>query len=167
MKPLWLQAKPQRERLGARLTRAAMGAAALALLVAALIFNSYHYASRRAEVAEAALVQARITADGLSAALMFGDVHTATEVLGVLQASRDFASAAARSVDGALFASYRHGATDSVSWPGGRNGGTVQWDDEHLHVRAPIVHDTRLLGHVEVTLGVQSMRRESVFFAFA
>src|SRR5688500_8248264 len=68
MKPLWLKAKPQRDRLGARLTRAAMGAAALALLVAALIFNIYHYASRRAEMANASLVQARITADGLSAA---------------------------------------------------------------------------------------------------
>ncbi|MCW5656132.1 MAG: EAL domain-containing protein [Burkholderiaceae bacterium] len=165
MKLLWLQAKPKRERLGPRLTRAAMGAAALALLVAALIFNTYHYASRRAEMAEAALVQARITADALSAALMFGDVNTATEVLGFLKASPDFSAAVARGVDNAVFASYLHKPADHVSWSNGRGEGMVQWDDDHLHVRAPIVHDTRLLGHVEVVLGVQSLRRESGVFA--
>ena len=165
MKPLWLQAKPQRERLGARLTRAAMGAATLALLVAAVIFNSYHYASRRSEMADAALVQARITADALSAALMFGDANTATEVLGFLKASPDFTAAAARGLDGAVFASYQHSAGDAVSWPGGRSSSAVQWDSDHLHVRAPIVHDTRLLGHVEVTLGVKSLHRESGIFA--
>jgi diguanylate cyclase (GGDEF)-like protein len=165
MKPLWLLAKPQRERLGARLTRAAMGAATLALLVAAVIFNSYHYASRRSEMADAALVQARITADGLSAALMFGDANTATEVLGFLKASPDFTAAAARGLDGAVFASYQHSAGDAVSWPGGRSSSAVQWDSDHLHVRAPIVHDTRLLGHVEVTLGVRSLHRESGIFA--
>jgi diguanylate cyclase (GGDEF)-like protein len=165
MKPLWLQAKPQRERLGARLTRAAMGAAAIALLVAAVIFNSYHYASRRSEMADAALVQARITADGLSAALMFGDANTASEVLGFLKASPDFAGATARGLDGAVFASYQQSASDSVSWPSGRSSSAVQWDSDHLHVRAPIVHDTRLLGHVEVTLGVKSLRRESGIFA--
>ena len=165
MKPLWLQAKPQRERLGPRLTRAAMGAAALALLVAALIFNSYHYVSRRAEMADAALVQARITADALSAALMFGDVGAATEVLGFLKASPDFTTAQARGADGVVFASYLHKSADVVSWPSGRRESMVQWDDQHLHVRAPIVHDTRLLGHVEVTLGVQSLRRETGVFA--
>jgi diguanylate cyclase (GGDEF)-like protein len=164
VKPLWLKAKPQRDRLGARLTRAAMGAAALALLVAALIFNSYHYASRRAEMANASLVQARITADGLSAALMFGDVKAATEVLGLLKASPDFARAVARSADGAVFATYARTPADDVSWLSGRDS-TVQWDSDHLHVRAPIVHDTRLLGHVELALGVQSLRRESGIFA--
>jgi diguanylate cyclase (GGDEF)-like protein len=39
------------------------------------------------------------------------------------------------------------------------------WDGDHLHVRAPIMHDTRLLGHVELVLGMQSLRRESGFFA--
>ena len=62
MKPPWLQAKPKSEQLGVRLTRAAMGAAALALLVAALIFNSYHYASRRAEMAERKIAQAEAQA---------------------------------------------------------------------------------------------------------
>jgi len=165
MKPLWLQARPQSERLGAKLTRASMGAAAVALLVAAVIFNSYHYASRRTEMSDAALVQARITADALSAALMFGDVGAATEVLGFLKASPDFTSAQARSADGAVFASYLHKPEDAVSWPAGRREGMVQWDDDHLHVRAPIVHDTRLLGHVEVTLGVHSLRRETGIFA--
>jgi diguanylate cyclase (GGDEF)-like protein len=164
-RPLWLQAKPQRERLGPRLTRAAMGAAALALLVAALIFNSYHYASRRAEMAAAALVQARITADALSAALMFNDVAAATEVLGFLRASPDFAGALARGLDGAAFASYQPNAADRVTWPRGERESMVRWDDQHLHVRAPIVHDTRLLGHVELALGVQSLRRESGVFA--
>src|SRR5688500_7783227 len=120
MKPLWLQVKPQRERLGPRLTRAAMGAAALALLVAALIFNSYHYASRRSEMADSSLVQARITADGLSAALMFADVKAATEVLGLLKASPDFARALARSVDGSVFATYERTPADDLSWPSGR-----------------------------------------------
>jgi diguanylate cyclase (GGDEF)-like protein len=164
VKPLWLEAKPRRDRLGARLTRAAMGAAALALLVAALIFNTYHYASRRSEMVNASLVQARITADGLSAALTFGDVKAATEVLGLLKASPDFARAVARSADGGVFATYERTPADDVGWPAGDTS-IVQWDNDHLHVRAPIVHDARLLGHVEVVLGVQSLRRESGIFA--
>ena len=96
MKPPWLLARPNRERLGSRLTRAAMGAAALALLVAALIVKTDDPVTRRAALAAAAQVQARITADGLSAALMFGDVKTATEVLSFLKASPDFVGALAR-----------------------------------------------------------------------
>jgi diguanylate cyclase len=63
-----------------------------------------------------------------------------------------------------VFATYERTPTDGVNWPAGRNS-TVQWDSEHLHVRAPIVHDTRLLGHVELAQGVQSLRRESGIFA--
>jgi len=122
VKPPWLQARPSRERLGSRLTRAAMGAAALALLVAALIFNSYDHVTRRAALADAALVQARITADGLSAALMFGDVKTATEVLSFLKASPDFVSALARGSDGRVFASFSRKTGDDVRWPSHREG---------------------------------------------
>src|SRR5439155_4488283 len=52
---------------------------------------------------------------------------------------------------------------DEVRWP--HSGATVQWDDDHLHVRAPIVHDTRALGYVEIALEVKSLRRESGIFA--
>jgi diguanylate cyclase (GGDEF)-like protein len=164
MKPSWLDARPRRERLGPRLTRAAMGAATVALLVAAVIFNTYHYASRRAAMAEAALVQARITADGLSAALMFGDVNTATEVLSFLKASPDFAYATARSADGRVFASYNRSPAGTVTWPTPRDSQQL-WEQQHLHVRAPILHDMRLLGHVELSLSVDSLLRDAGIFA--
>jgi diguanylate cyclase len=158
-----LQALPRRERLGARLTRAAMGAAALALLVAAVIFNSYYHVSRRAELADAALVQARITADGLAAALVFRDAGTATEVLSFLKASPDFLGAQVRGSDDVVFATFSREAGQAVSWPS-HHTGVSGWDNNRLHVRVAVRHDSRLLGHLEITFGADSLMHQTVIF---
>jgi diguanylate cyclase (GGDEF)-like protein len=156
--------RPRRERLGTRLTRAAMGAAALALLVAAVIFNSYYHVSRRTELAEAAVVQARITADGLSAALMFRDSVAATEVLSYLKASPDFVRAVVRGNDGTVFAAFRRTPLDDDALPTPSRQALVMWEHNLLHVRVPVLQDSRLLGHLEVTLGAESLLHQTWIF---
>ena len=156
--------RPRRERLGTRLTRAAMGAAASALLVAAVIFNSYYYVSRRVELAEAALVQARITADGVSAALMFRDAVAATEVLSYLKASPDFVSAVVRGNDGSVFATFRRAPGDEAATASTLQHGLVTWVDGRLNVRVPVLQDTRLLGHLDLTLSADSLLRQTWIF---
>src|SRR5512138_711539 len=164
MSDAFVPQRPRRERLGTRLTRAAMGAAALALLVAAVIFNSYYYVSRRAELAEAAVVQARITADGVSAALMFRDAVAATEVLSYLKASPDFVSAVVRANDGSVFATFRRTPGDVPLAASPPPRGLVTWADGQLHVRVPVLQDTRLLGHLDLTLGADSLLHQAWIF---
>lgn len=95
-----------RPGLGGRVTRAVAVGACTALLVSGLILDSFVYVSLRAALVDDLTIQARITADSSSAAIVFGDATAATQILAAMQASPSIEYAELRDVRRRLVAQY-------------------------------------------------------------
>jgi signal transduction histidine kinase len=79
---------------------------ALVLLLTSAAFAGYQYLSFRASARERLAVRGQIIAANSTAALAFGDVAAAREILSALQADPHVQAAALFSGDGSLFATY-------------------------------------------------------------
>lgn len=168
LSPRPLVTGPLRRRLGTRLTRAAVAAAGVALLVAGLILNLYMFFSSRAALAHDLQVQARIVADNSAAALLFGDASTAGETLASLQASPTVESAALYDLKGRRFALYQRAgsaapvvlseaqrtvALSGVLFAGGR-----------AHVVETVLQDGLAIGRIELAASLQPLQQRTLLF---
>ena len=142
------------QRLGVRLTRAAVMAAGLALLVVGVCLNVLMYFWTSDRMAEDARVQVRIMADNSVAPMMFGDVRAATETLASLRASPTVMRAALTDTQGRVFADYRRGARDSASAA-----------SRVLHTSEPVTHGGRVLGHLTLTTSRELLHERVLQFA--
>ncbi len=80
--------------------------AGLALLTVVLALTAVDYWSTRSAMLQDSLVEAAIVADNVSAAVVFRDTETATEMLSALRSSSMVLSAGVYDRDGVLFAHY-------------------------------------------------------------
>jgi len=168
-RPLPLIPGQPRQRLGLRLTRTAIAAAGVALLVAGVILNVFLYFWSRAALVEDMMVQARVAADNTAAPLLFNDLGAASETLGSLQASRAVLSARLFDARGAVFAVY-HRFTNDVPPPlpataSGALPAPAVFHRGWLYVNAPVRQDGRLLGRVELTVTLQPLFDRAIVFA--
>lgn len=142
------------QRLGVRLTRAAVMAAGLALLVVGVSLNVLMYFWTSDRMAEDARVQVRIMADNSVAPMVFGDVRAASETLASLRASPTVLRAALTDTQGRVFAEYRRGPRDSALAA-----------SRVLHTSEPVVHAGRLLGQLTLTTSRELLHERVLQFA--
>lgn len=142
------------QRLGVRLTRAAVMAAGLALLVVGVSLNVLMYFWTSDRMAEDARVQVRIMADNSVAPMMFGDVRAATETLASLRASPTVLRAALADPQGRVFADYRRSYRDASAA-----------SSRVLHTSEPVTHGGRLLGHLTLTTSRELLHERVLQFA--
>jgi diguanylate cyclase (GGDEF)-like protein len=96
-----------RGALGLRLTRLALGATALALLITGVVLNAAMFLQSRDTLIDETTIQARVIAANLSAALLFQDSHATGEMLGSLERSPGVRRATVFDARGLLFVDYR------------------------------------------------------------
>lgn len=141
-------------RLGGRLTRAAVMAAGVALLVVGVSLNVLMYFWTSDRMAEDARVQVRIMADNSVAPMMFGDVRAATETLASLRASPTVLRAALADSQGRVFAEYRRNYRDAATA-----------SSRVLHTSEPVTHAGRLLGQLTLTTSRELLHERVLQFA--
>ncbi|MED5618855.1 putative bifunctional diguanylate cyclase/phosphodiesterase [Ideonella sp. BN130291] len=159
-----------RHRLGLRLTRAAVAAAGVALLVTGLVLNAFLFFSSRSALHEDMQAQARMAGDNSAAALLFGDVPTANEILASLQASSVVLSATLFDARGERFAAYqRPGVAPAAPLSDAERAAALAgplFRDGQLVVIRPVRQDTRAVGRIELVVSLQALERRAIDFAF-
>lgn len=148
--------------LGQRLTRAVVVSSAVALLLSGLIFDAFLYLSLRATLVEDVTVQARITAEHSSAALVFDDRRVAAATLASLEASPLIRHAELRGAEGQLIAQF-HAEGDTIEpLPAVNAAGSTEvvhaFNDDTLVVAAPVVEHGRMLGSLHVAASLAPLR---------
>jgi len=103
--------------LARRLTRLALGAAALALLVAGTLLNATAFLFERQALAQDATAQAQVIAANAAAALLFGDATAAQETLASLRAAPHISDARLITLRGETLARYRRDAAAPQAGP--------------------------------------------------
>jgi diguanylate cyclase (GGDEF)-like protein len=98
--------------LGGRVSRAVALGAGFALLASGLILDAFVYVSLRATLVDDFTIQARITAESSSAAIVFRDTNAATQILAAMQVSPSVEHAELRDVDGGLVAQYTRAGSE-------------------------------------------------------
>ncbi|HET9646126.1 MAG TPA: diguanylate cyclase, partial [Burkholderiaceae bacterium] len=154
-----------RQSLGARLTRAAVAAAGVALLVAGLILNVFMYFWLRNALEADVKVQSLVTADNVLAPLLFGDLRAARETLASLRAAPAIVSACLYDDKGRPFASYERSSGDVCDSLAVRQ--EVVLHGKHLHVASPVHQKEggRTIGRVELVATLQPLMQRSLLFA--
>jgi diguanylate cyclase (GGDEF)-like protein len=117
--------------LAARLTRLALSAAGLALLVAGVLLNVALYFQARDILVADTTAQARLIAASSTAAVVFGDAAAATEILASLSNVQALDRATLFDLRGTVLAEYHH------------HGGVAHTlgDDWSIAVADPVMHD--------------------------
>jgi diguanylate cyclase (GGDEF)-like protein len=156
-----------RRRLGLRLTRAAVAAAGVALVVAGLILNLFVFFWSRAALVHDLRVQARIVADNSSAAVLFNDAATARETLSSLQASSTVDSATLMDLNGGRFAVYRRPGTAVSPLDAGQQAEALQnplFRDGRVHVVETVMQDGRAIGRIELAASLHPLKQRALLF---
>ena len=104
-RPRWRQVP--RGALGLRLTRLALGATVLALLITGVVLNAAMFLQSRETLIDETTIQARVIAANLGAALLFQDSHATGEILGSLERSPGVQRATVFDARGMLFVDYQ------------------------------------------------------------
>ncbi len=148
--------------LGRRLTRAVVVSSAVALLLSGLIFDAFVYLSLRAALIEELTVQARITAEHSSAALVFDDRRVATATLASLEASPLIRHAELRGADGQPIAHFHAAGRATEPLPAVDPAGSAEvvhaFTDDALVVVAPVIEHGRVLGSLHVAASLAPLR---------
>jgi diguanylate cyclase (GGDEF)-like protein len=111
--------------LGRRLTRLALAASALALLVAGSVLNVALFLIAKQGLVQETTAQAQVIAANISAALLFTDVQAAAETLNSLERSPGIARATLTDAHGTVVADYRRAADGAAPVGRERPGATL------------------------------------------
>jgi diguanylate cyclase (GGDEF)-like protein len=153
-----------RQRLGARLTRAALAAAGIALIVAGGVLNGSMLLLARDNLLSETEAQARVIAGNAAAPLLFSDVKAASETLATLEGAPNVQQATLRDARGAVFSQFvRRGA--AVLEPAAPRGEGHASKGGHLRVWLPVMQDERELGQIEFVVSLAPLYRQSAWFA--
>jgi diguanylate cyclase (GGDEF)-like protein len=152
-------------RLGSRLTKAVALGAGVALLLTGLFLDGFMYVSMRDEMVEDLTIQARITADSSSAAVLFNDAGVAAQMLAGLQASPVIERASLRDLNGTRLAAY----VASTAAPAAEDA-TKQTVDGHwfrggrLHIRQAVREGTREVGSLGLVVTLDGLHRRMLSY---
>jgi signal transduction histidine kinase len=151
---------PIRRKLGL----AAMVPCVVGLLCATALLVHRYTTTMRQENESEVRVLARIIADTSSAALAFGDVETAREILESLRVHSDIVSARLLTVDGESFAAYRSDAAGEAS----DSGAGAEVGGELVVVSEPVEQKEHRLGTLVLQYSLaalEAQRRETLVLA--
>jgi diguanylate cyclase len=154
-------------RLGARLVRAALMAAGVALVLAAAALNASTYLTLRTGLAEAMLVETRLAADHTAALLANGDRAGASAALAALQASPMLLGAALVDATGQPFATFIVTHRASAASAGNlimiptRN---VEFSGSLLRVTEPVTHQGKAVGRVVLVASLAGVYQRMASF---
>ncbi len=158
--------EPSRGTLGGRLTRVALAAAGLALLVTGSALNlAMIHQAREALVGETT-TQARVIAANIGAALLFQDARAAAEMLATLERSGGVQRAVVFDARGVVFADYRRpGAPDgAITLLRGAGPPGHSLDGGLLVVTEPIEQGGVQLGRIRFEVPLAPLHRRAWIF---
>jgi PAS domain S-box-containing protein len=157
----WIDSVPLRGKLGL----ASMVPCAVGLLCATGLFVERQRASMEGQAKQEIRVLAEVIADSSSAAVAFGDVGTAREILGSLAAQKGVRSAQLLTLEGDVFAEYLS-ATVDIGWHAQevspemlRDGGLVS-DGQEIVVVEPVHQMEHRLGTLVVVESLARLRAQ-------
>lgn len=166
-----------RGQIARRLTRLALAASALALLVAGTALNAAMFLFNRDALVDQITAQAEVLAANLAAPLMFGDAVATGETLESLQRSPMLQRAILFDRSGAEFARFvrdAHAQVANALRPGGPVGagaqGDVLWPDGHRFEQGQLVVDASVrqgafrVGMLRVEAPLAPLYRRSLLF---
>jgi diguanylate cyclase (GGDEF)-like protein len=158
------QLRSPRLRLGMRLTRTAIGAVAIALLIAGSVLNGGMFLLARGALLADSRALAGVIAGNLSAPLMFRDENAARETLATLDASPEFIRAVLRDGGGRTFAQYGRGPAGVAAQRAGAPATGHRLAERELIVWHPVQLHGRPLGGVEIALSLEPLYRQTLMF---
>jgi len=156
--------RPPRLRLGVRLTRTAIGAVAIALLIAGSVLNGGMFLLARSALLADSTALAGVIAGNLSASLMFRDENAVHETLATLDASPQFIRAVLRDSAGDAFAQHGRASAAIVLPPPSASAMGHRLAERELLVWHPVRHHGRLLGRIEIVLSLEPLYRQALVF---
>jgi diguanylate cyclase (GGDEF)-like protein len=159
-----------RLRLTSRLTGLALGAAALALVIAGVVLNTSMYRLSRAALVADQVSLAQVIADNVVAAVKFGDERVAGETLATLCASPEVLEAVLADADGQPLARYVRGPATTPL--GAATAADVPPPDQalqHLEGRRlwvwqPVQLDGKAIGQLRLTVSLDLLFRQAAWF---
>jgi signal transduction histidine kinase len=131
-----------------KLTRLTMLTSGVTLLLAGATYVAYDLVTFRRAMARDLTTMAQIIGATSTAALVFDDQKSATQLLSSLQHKRNILSASLYKKDGTRFAEYQRG--DSVAGRANGEGGLFGWGKGSIEVKAPIVLDREGIGTIAI-----------------
>jgi diguanylate cyclase (GGDEF)-like protein len=157
-----------RLRLTSRLTGLALGAAALALVIAGVVLNTSMYRLSRAALVADQVSLAQVIADNVVAAVKFGDERVARETLATLSASPEVLEAVLADADGQPVARYARSpgtalpaAADADPQP---DQAVQRLEGRRLWVWQPVRLDGRTIGQLRLTVSLDLLFRQAAWF---
>ncbi len=134
------------------------------VLVLALAYDFFAF---RQNMADEIRVQSTIIKDNSTAALVFGDVNAATEVLGALRAAPDIDSATIFLPDGSMFASYANPASKRDVSPVLPSPRGLAFHMQGFTLTEDILLNGRVVGHLYVEANAKRLYRSLLLFTAA
>ena len=142
-----------------RINRLALGAA---LAIVALLVSASSFSLGLWALVDASRIQARVLSENAVAALAFGDVKAAAELLQSMRNSPDVLMAAIYAADGRLFASHRLGDSEL---PARRDAsvGDLLLQPRSLVVRQSVTTASGATGHLVLEVSLASLYRQTIW----
>lgn len=155
-----------RLRLTSRLTGLALGAAALALVIAGVVLNTSMYRLSRAALVAGNVSLAQVIADNVVAAVKFRDERGAGETLSTLSASPEVLHALLCDAEGEPLAHYTTAgaapAADDARLP--MFEAQQRFDGRRLLLWQPVWLDDRAIGQLRMTISLDPLYRQAAWF---
>src|ERR1044071_8179822 len=140
-------------------------AIAIALLMAGAIITLYENLGYRNIKTQEAVVQAKILAASVTAALEFQDPKSAQEYLNALEANPEIAAAGVYTLDGSMFAGYTRPGGVSRAAPPRVDTEGQRFEGNDLFLSWPVKHDQRKVGSVYLRISTESLITRLLRFA--
>lgn len=158
--------EPGRLRLTSRLTGLALGAAALALLIAGVVLNTSMYRLSRAALLADQMSLAEVIADNVVAAVQFGDERVAKETLATLSASPVVLQAVLSDATGTPLAQYRsvNRALPTPDAPNALGDKAQRFEGRLLQVWQPVRLDGKAIGQLRLTVSLDNLYHQAAWF---
>jgi len=141
-----------------------MAACVVALLVAAVVFTLYDRSTFLQEKTQDLSASARMVGSNSTAALSFGDVQTATEVLSALQAKPDVINACIYNKDGRVFATYSRDVMHAEFSPPPVQSGTTAIDRDKMYIFQPIKLMDESIGTILIVADLKDLHERLTRF---
>ena len=130
-----------------RLTVMSLVVSSTALLLACSAFLIYEVVTYPKAMVRNLQTHAQVISANATASILFQDPESATQTLAALRAEPHIESVSIHTLDGKLFARYaRPGAPPAAPAP--TDGTDVQFDEDRVRLRHPILSEGNVLGHL-------------------
>lgn len=154
-------------KLSDRLSLASYIALSSALLLATIALSMIEYFNLRHTLLEDSRVEAKILADAVGPALLFGDTRAATESIATMHASPTIEHLAILRTDGTVFAQASESSPAAALEFPPRDSISHRFTPHHLHLSHPITHEGSLIGYVYLSKTLARLYQQIALYSLS